>query len=782
MLPLQFRKSIFVSFLALLGLFTTSNGQAFTLFERICCCRNITNACCAVDIFDIQSTQKLETGNETDFIRTQFYGNFTRAYADEDYIKNNLNIFAPEPVNCSETFALLLPTGDGLIVPLGQIVLDQISPQVCLMNFTSKVEATRLRETVDLALGFRDGFVPSGNDITVDLILRESIVGFSLPQHSFVATADPNDGTRLDLTFSVQVGQNSIHNTSCYEEPNLDQLAFQMGDPLDPAYPKADCLFPATSLARSLSRPTYRVDTLGIAQADYLNNCYDSVEVTEDFVIFTFQVAPAFGTSCEYIEDFPEYYDPYVFTVSISSTIMANNDGSTLANTVQVDYLDNTLELLPCSVDDEGFNRDVSELIPMGRLRFDVDVKTAYQFVPIDVTLPELKIQDIELEILSGPTFSNVNGTDVSKFTVQTRECLWVVTQHSEQPATQENLIGCTIDYLSQMTIVANVTFADSFIQDNELIGQERTIRYQSNNATDCPVQAITTDVTTTYNADLILQDVNGQTDNLNLDSPVIIRLGLDPNLMQAFDGLNVVMEQLIVTLTSEELTAVDGEFVRMFSPSDKRSQMQFDFHPYYEDGHFCRSYLAPSGNDTIGTCQRFYSEGTLGNWNPFLADSLSTDFFVEDLDGQPRFSLCQDRTDLKEDRFIFTPNNWVFSQFPYASGTMSITATAFVRSCLVVGDNGELTRRRALQSIINSRNLQENNDGSGSTIIFQNVSFINSNVVVNNGDGNTINSDSTIIRDIVIAFSTVIAILLCLVISLGIYFCRRYRVRVAQS
>lgn len=781
MLPLHLRSFFVSALLVCLSLLSSSYGQTYSILERVCCCENATEACCPVNFFDVQTDQSIGTGLIPDQVVTPYYGNFSAVNVDENYIKNNLNIFAPEDVDCADALALLLPTEEGRIVPIAQVELEQIGPAVCLVNFSSVAKADRLREEVDLVIGFREGFVLSGTEIDVSLVLRESIVGFTLPQHSFVATADPNDSTRLDLTLSVLISPNSKHNDTCFAPDNLDQLAFQLGDPADPSYPRPECLFPATNKIQSDNRPTFRIDALGIEQSQYLNQCYDSIEVTEDNVIFTYQVREAFGNNCEYVVEFPEYYNPFFFTVSISTRIMATNDGGTLANTVEVDYRDDTLQLIPCAVDDEGFDQDVSSLIPMGRLRFNVDVKTSYDFVPIGIVLEELRIGDVDLRVVDGPIFSAVNGTNTGRLTVETTECLWVITQHSEQPATQENLIGCSIDYLSQMTIVANVTFADTFIQDNELLGQERSIVYQSNNASDCPVQAISTDVTAAYNADLIIQDPFGNSENLNLDTPIVSRLGLDATLMQAFDGLNVVMDQVIVTLTSDELTAADGEFVRMFSPNDKRNQMQFDFHPYYSDGHFCRSYIPAPDNSSAATCQRFYSEGTLGQWNPFLAESLSTDFFVEDADGQPRVSFCQDRTDLKEDRFIFTPNNWIFGQFPYTSGTMSITATAFVRNCIVVGDNGELpTRRRALQQYWHGRGLQEG-DGTGSTIIFQNVTFVNSPLTINQGN-NVVDPNTALIRDLIIGFSTVIAVFICIIISAIVWFCRyRSRTRLAQ-
>ena len=753
---------LFLSTISLLYCVWSVNSQAFTLQQRFCCCLNLTNICCDVDEFDVQVDQSLQTGDDPDFIRTVHYGNFSRAHVDADYIKNNLNIFASEPLHCQSARALLIPSTEGLIVPVGDIKLVQITPNLCLANFSNVVEATRLREPLDLAIGFQDGFVVSGQDIQVDLALREAVVGFSLPQHTIVAGADSNENGNLDLSLNVQIGPNSRHNETCFTQSN--QLAFQLGDPVT-ANP--NCLFPATAVSRDLQGSTARVDVTGLTQSQYLREeCYESYEVTDNAVVFTFQANLAFGAGCEYIEEFPHYYDPFYFTVSISSEITARSE-QTLANTVQLDYIQESLELIPCSVDDEGFDQDVSALIPMGRLRFDLRVVADYQVVPIEVNLVDLHIQDVDLRIVSGPTFlpQRVNESDVVEYTLETTECLWVITQHSEQPATPENLIGCTVDYLSQMTIQANVTFADTFFQDNVLLGDERSIVYQSNNASDCPVQAITTDVTSVYNAELIVQDLFGNSENLNLDNEIVVRLSLDAALMSAFDGLTVVMEQVIVTLTSEEENEEDENFVRLYSTNDKRSRMQLDFHPYYSDGHFCRSYTPAPDNVTSATCQRFYSDAVRGEWNGFMADQLNTDLFVEDLDGQPRLAWCQDRTDLKEDRFIFKPSNWVFSEYPYSTGTMVVTATAFVRSCNTVAD--DFVRRL----------LQESNgdDGTGSTIVFQNVSFINSNVVVNNGDGNVINANTQLLQDLLIALSSLVGVFILLCCCCTIYFCKRF-------
>lgn len=749
-----------IFFLFLYAFFGVNSAQQFNQRDRFCCCLNISEACCAIENFDVQVDQTLRTGNDPTYIRTVYYGNYSRAHIDSNYIKNNFNLFSSgQELDCEATRVLLLPTRDGFIVPLADITLQQITPTLCLANFSNLVYAERLREDVDLAIGFQ-GIVPSYEDIDVQIALREKIVGYTLPQHSTVVTADPQDSTKIDISLSVQIGANSIHNETCFAQENLDQLAFQLGDPLQA---KPECLFPATSISDISPRGSVLIETLGITQAQYLNQCSDSVEFRDGSVVYTFQVSESFGTSCGYIEEYPDEYPSYFFTITIASTISANNQEQ-LANTIQLDYRQDTLELIPCASDDEGFDQSVSSLIPMGRLRFTLDILTAYQFVPVAVGLPTLNIQDIELRVVSGPTFlpQRVNESDVTQYVLETAECLWVVTQHSEQPATQENLIGCTVDYLSQMSITANVTFADAFVQDNVLLGDERSIVYQSNNASDCPVQAATTDVTSTYNAQLIVQDRFGASDSLNLDQEIVIRVGLDSQLMQAFDGLTVVMDQIIINLVSDELTAEDGEFVRMFSTVDKISQMQLDFHPYYRDGHFCRSYTPAPSNLTSATCQRFYSDGARGQWNPFMAEQLGTSFFQEDLDGQPRYSFCQDRTELKEDRFIFTPSNWIFSQFPYSTGTMQITATAFVRQCTTVADDFT-TRRRFL------RRLQESGgtDGTGSTIIFQNVTFINSDVNVAGGDL-VVNEMDALYRDIIIGLSIAMGVIILACCSCG--------------
>ena len=579
MLPLYKRGYVpFISTLSLLYSVSSVDSQAFTLQQRFCCCIELVNVCCDVDEFDVQVDQSLITGDDPDRVRTIYFGNYSRAHIDADYIKNNLNIFASEALNCESARALLIPSTEGFIVPVGDIHLEQITPNLCLANFSDKVQATRLREPLDLAIGFQDGFVVSGQDIQVNLALREAIVGYSLPQHTTVASSDPTDDTKLDLSLNVQIGSNSRHNETCFSQANLDQLAFRLGDPNGT---NAECLFAATGVSRDFQGGTARIDLLGLTQTQYLRQeCYESYELTEELGIFTFQVNPSFGTGCEYIEAYPEYYEAFYFTVTISSTVTAQNQ-QLFANTIQLDYVQESLQLLPCSVDDEGFDQDVSSLIPMGRLRFDLRVLTDYQFVPIEVNLEELHIQDVDLRIVSGPTFlpQLVNESNVVEYTLETTECLWVITQHSEQPATQENLIGCTVDYLSQMTIKANVTFADTFTQANVLLGDERSVVYESKNGSDCPVQAITTDITTVYNAEMVVQDPFGNTENLNLDNDVIIRLFLDAALMTAFDGLTVVMDQIIVTLTSNDGVEEDQEFVRLYSLNDKRSRMQLDFH-----------------------------------------------------------------------------------------------------------------------------------------------------------------------------------------------------------
>ena len=289
-----------------LAFMTTSFAQEFTQRERICCCVNASNACCPIDNFDVQTQQTLQTGDQPDFIQTPYYGNFTRAHVDSAYLKNNFNIFSTQELVCEKSRVLLLPTLPGKLVPVADIALQQVNPQLCLGNFTGLVEATRLREELDLVIGFQ-GITTSGEDIEVHIALREAIVGFTLPQHTIIATADPNDNQKLDINLNVQFGQNSKHNESCFLESNVDQLAFQLGN-LTMAKP--ECLFPATSVSRSSLRETARVDAQGIDQAAYLNQCYESFEITENAVVFTYQVNPSFGNNCEYIADFPDYYEP----------------------------------------------------------------------------------------------------------------------------------------------------------------------------------------------------------------------------------------------------------------------------------------------------------------------------------------------------------------------------------------------------------------------------------------------------------------------------------------
>lgn len=692
----------------------------------------------------MQSDQTLQTGNVADWVRSVHFGNFTAAHVDESYIKNNFNILASEPLDCAAARVFLLPTGFGKIVPIAEIELEQISARLCLANFSSRVHATRLREQLDLVVAFR-GIAVSGEDITVDLALREEIVGYTLPQHSFTVSSSVENS--LDLNLNIQIGQNSAHDPACYNETNLDALFFQLGSER-----LAECRFPVSSI-----NPTgLRVDLDELQQSEYLNTgCYESVEQGDEETVFLFQITPGFGDEssvCGYIASNPSSYDPYFFTVSIPNRITTTSD-NTLANTVALRYDENTLELRPCSVDDEGFDQGVSSLIPMGRLRFLLRVLTDYDFLPIAVSLPTLNIQDIDLRIVEGPDFlpASANETHVVQFTLETTECLWVITQHSEQPATPENFIGCTVDYLSQMSVVANVTFADAFSQSNRLLGEERNIVYQSTNASDCPIEAVTTDITSTYNAKLQVSDTRGNTENLNLANPIIVSIALDELLMQSFQGLSVIMDQVIVTLSSN---AEDEniEYVRMFSVSEKIGQMGLDFHAYYFDGHFCRTFTDAVENVSSATCQRFYSDkpDAGGQWNGFLTEKTSeaAGFFLEDLDGSPRVATCQDVTRLKEDRFTFTPSNWIFGEYPYSSGTMTVMATAYVRSCVSIG-NDFIGSRRALQT--------SNNDGSGSTIIMRNVSFVNSQVIIAGGNGNIV--EDSLLRDLVITLAVVIAL-----------------------
>ena len=687
------------------------SAVAVELEEAFCGCTS--NQCCTLTPLDFFVTQTFSTGTSGSVVETLDFGNFAIAYEEGAVVKNNFNFFSIAPIDCTQSQGFLFEQ-NGAAAPIAVTTLVQSSPNNCLMNFSTLVSEDDLRKTLDLVLAFAG--IP---DQFVNVVTLETIVPYTNPTHTWVVEETQGDDSVVATTLNIQINADSNHNESCLEATNVDNVFFQFIPGGDAPGTLAECRFPVDTMVVNQAEKTVRID-YGLLQQEY-QRCYrQDPELIGQNIVYTMEMRPVIG-GCDYYDS----YATYVFTVTLDGQISANNTAN--VNSLVIDYLDDTLEIIPCTAELSGVN----PLVPLARLEFIVEVNTAYGTEALSVALTEKTLSEIPLDIIGSANLTGLPGSNTkARFRLRTSECLFVETQHSSQPATQANLVGCTVDYLQPMDIIAFATYADGFTESNDLRGTERDVIFTSASAAECAgIIAPVSDVTQEYGAQLILEDYNQQTASLNLNNPIVARLELTNTNLAETTGVSVVLNELVVTLTE----AVSGTvYRRTYSQSNKIVQMQFDFSPYEQDGHFCRFYDVPST-----TCERFYNqtdnaaEYADNHWNAYLQglyDVGPSGFFVTDA-ADRKYRGCQDLSVSGADSFVFTPSEWIFGAFAETTGTMEVQATAFVRSC--AGSPARLLRTTTV--VDQGRALQ--NDLEDVAIVFNNVTIINSQIVIGGGN-----------------------------------------------
>jgi hypothetical protein len=516
------------------------------------------------------------------------------------------------------------------------------------------------------------------------ILLLLSILTLTSAQPIHIFTVDLNDLTVVNL--DLNINKNSYANFSCIT--NQSQILF-LDDEDQPL-----CTFDTDSF-NSINADNV-VLGFNLAQNEYIYCNYNDVD-EENEIVYYFKVKSDIK---DCVDNYDENYTDFVFTVGFLKQININTT-NTVEEVVSIDIDDDSLNMVFCPEDERDV--DISHLIPMAKLKFTVNVITLYTLAPILLEIIESEFGDVNLALVSEITFTDHDDdsthTTIS-FELQTTECLWVQTLHNQLPNSESNFIGCSIDYLPALSLNLRTTFADNSIETTSINNADRFVTFTSQNVDDCPVLPISNDVTTIFRSDLIIQDDSGNDNNFNLNQQIIIKIELLNLELVAQSGVSVVINEVIVSL--------DNEFIRAYDVTNKKSQMQLDYHPFYSDGHFCR-YFDSNNNDT---CSYFYnpvnntSLYATSNWNSYLEDNKGVLF-----DENDKFAHCQDLEDHHIDTFIFTPSNWVFSEFTRQSGMMSVTITAFLHFC-----SESPSRRRYLQE----------DTAPLSTIVLRNITVLN--------------------------------------------------------
>ena len=684
------------------------------LEEAFCGCSG--NVCCVLTPVNFFITQSFSTGTSTDVVETLDYGNFTVAYAEDSVVKNNWNFFSLTPIDCTQSQGFLFEQ-NGAAEPIASATLLQANPNNCLLNFSLSVSEDDLRKDLDLVLAFAG--VP---DEQVNVVTLESIVPYTVPTHTWAVEETQGDDSVVATSLNIQINADSGHNKSCLQQTNVQNVFFQFIPGGDAPGTLEECRFEVDTMVVNEAEKTVRIN-YGLLQGEY-QRCHrqDPENVGQD-IVYTMEVRPVIG-GCDYYDS----YSTYIFTVTLDSQIQVNATAN--VNSLVIDYLDDTLSVIPCIAELDGVN----PLVPLARLDFIVEVNTAYGTEAVSVALTEKTLSEISLDIIGSVNYTSLPGTNTkARFRLRTSECLFVETTHSAQPATQANLVGCSVDYLQAMDIEALATYNDGFTESNDLVGSERDVIFQSASAAECDgIVVPVSDVTQKFGAQLVLEDYQQRTDSLNLNNPVVARVELTNVDLAETTGVSVVLNELVFTLTA----AVSGTvYRRTYSQTSKIDQMQFDFSPYERDGHFCRIY-----DTTDETCDRFYRQTSVPaeyaekNWNSYLQglfDVGPSGFFVTDGTGR-KYRGCQDLSASSADSFVFTPSDWIFDQFPESTGTLVVEATAYIRACAGTPARRILKIHSPATEVGTSRELQKQLEDVA--IVLNNVTVVNSQIVIGGG------------------------------------------------
>lgn len=741
--------------LAVLALMLVARmALALTPEEQFC---NCNDACCVINEINFNLESSVASGDDPFGSISEIYGNFSQVHYHPNVEKKNFNLFSFAGVTCTDSLAFLFET-DGPAEPIAQVSLTQVDANTCGVNFSLALGEVDLRKDLTLFLAFKDMNDPLAN---LDLVIAalENIVPFTLPTHRWVSQTNIVDNSIVDVSLNIQILPDSGHTGNCLAASNAAEQRFQFIPAGSAPGTLANCLFTIDENIETSADRTHRMN-YGFEQADYLR-CYRQSENVGQLIRYTYEVVPDF-TGCDYYED-ASRYPSYLFTISLDNELNVNNTAN--VNSMILTTIDDSITIESCATENELPGVNIA--VPTARLQFILEIQTAYGTEASSAVLSTLEFEDIGLEVVGDINYTTIAGSNtLISIRLQTIECLLVDTQHSAQPPTQANLVSCSIDYLQPLSLVATVTYQDGFTETNDVSGTERDISFSGNAAECANVIVPVSDVTQEFGARLVLEDLNGRTDSLNLNNPIVARVELTNFDLAETTGVSVVLSSIEFNL--------DDEYRRLYTASDKSQQMQVTFSPYYRDGHFCRYY-----ESTTDVCSAFYQRVTdpgdyaANRWNAFLEllfDQGPSGFFIPD-GAFRKYQGCQNRAVTGADSFIFTPSRWVFQSFPRTSGVLTAQAVAFLRVCTQGGT------RRVLREIPlrldASRLLQGTNDV---VITIGNVSITSGSTL----DIDVINSvtnaiDTPLMVALIVLVSVILALMCCFMMCKSAFCLRWY-------
>lgn len=151
------------------------------------------------------------------------------------------------------------------------------------------------------------------------------------------------------------------------------------------------------------------------------------------------------------------------------------------------------------------------------------------------------------------------------------------------------------------------------------------------------------------------------------INKPVEVKIALADDLDSSFsDSYTLRILSLVVTMEF-------GAYSRVFNVDDKLAMLGNPTSGYFKDGHFCR--FEESSGETNSICQPFYIE------------KIRTNSYFR---GSPPAYLvlnkghvsCQYNNDRRSDKFVFTPSEWVFSDWHGERTTIGVQVIAKLETC----------------------------------------------------------------------------------------------------
>lgn len=732
--------SIFVVFFfASLFIFTS---EAVDLLDAFCDCTE--DECCNLSDLNLNLVNNINTGSNEFEIVSPLFGNYSAAYAVAGISKQNINLFAFSAINCVDSIALLFDQTSDSTTPLAEVALTQVDATTCQINFDFEISEADLRKTLDLVIAFRDVAI-GGTNLVVQLL--DSIVPFTLPTHQWIVQETQGDDAVVTMSLNIQINENSAHEEACVTN---QERYFRFLPAVDAPRDAEACTFLIDGIQTFDNGERIQLDYT-FEQEDY-TECYrQTPQNIGQSIVYTFEVVPQIE-GCEYFADYPSF----IFTATLSNQLDFNQTAN--VNQAVLRTLASSIRLVPC----EGTENEVNSLVPIARIEFDIQIDTAYGTPTSAVNILTSTMQDVGFGLVTSEgmptnafTYSSLpDGNTRASGTLRSNECLFVDTVHSGSPASQQNLLSCSIEYLPPLDLEVNIIYNDGFVEVADLIGTGREISFESDSLTECAGIIIpSNDVTQVYQAQLTMKDYNDRTSSLNINNPIVLQVDLTNVDLVTETGVSVVIEDVVVSF--------DDEFRRTFTQDDKEALMKVISSSYYDDAVYCRKF---DPEDDV--CSRFLDvESETGNWNTryqTLWDAGVSGLFRTDPSGGRSYRGCTPHLQSSSDSFVFTPSEWIFGNFPRSTGVMQVIVTAYLRSCTISSSGGGPNLRR-----LQSTDVQVVRLNASTTITLELPTSVVCNPGGEGGGNGTVttivrhHSDETLFIVAIVLLSIVLALLL---------------------